>query len=544
MIRAQDVDLVLANGNIYTVHDKQPKAEAIAVKGDRIVFVGSNEDAKKFHAPKVIDLRGRTLVPGLTDSHCHIFGIGEREMRLNLEGTNTLGDFLNKVKARVAQTSTGKWITGRGWIETFWKPSKFPTRQDLDKIAPDNPVFLTRADGHASVANSAALRIAKIDRNTPDPFGGQILKSSGEPNGMLLDNAQELVSRNIPKPTEAEREEALLRGINREIGLGWCEIQNAGSDSEDIDLLRKDFEAGKIKIRFINAVYGPGKDAQNFLREGATINAFDHHLTQRTIKVIFDGALGSRGAALLKPYSDAPDTSGYLTEKPEELKPMFEEALRSGIQVETHAIGDRANRLILDLYEQAFKAVPPNARKIREPRWRVEHAQIVDPVDIPRFAKLGVIPSMQPSHAISDLFFAPGRLGIDRLAAAYAWQSFLKSGSIICGGSDAPVERGEPMIEFYAAVARKSIRGESAEGWHPEQAVSREQALKMFTIWPAYGVFEENDKGSIEVGKLADFTVLSLDILKIPEPEILKSRCVMTMIAGEVVFESAEQRLE
>jgi len=544
MIRAKDVDLVLANGNIYTVHDKQPRAEAIAVKGDRIVFVGSNEDAKKFHAPKVIDLRGRTLVPGLTDSHCHIFGIGEREMRLNLEGTNTLGDFLNKVKARVAQTSTGKWITGRGWIETFWKPSKFPTRQDLDKIAPDNPVFFTRADGHASVANSAALRIAKIDRNTPDPFGGQILKSSGEPNGMLLDNAQELVSRNIPKPTEAEREEALLRGINREIGLGWCEIQNAGSDSEDIDLLRKDFEAGKIKIRFINAVYGPGKDAQNFLREGATINAFDHHFTQRTIKVIFDGALGSRGAALLKPYSDTPDTSGYLTEKPEELKPMFEEALRSGIQVETHAIGDRANRLILDLYEQAFKAVPPNARKIREPRWRVEHAQIVDPADIPRFAKLGVIPSMQPSHAISDLFFAPSRLGIDRLAAAYAWQSFLKSGSIICGGSDAPVERGEPMIEFYAAVARKSIRGESAEGWHPEQAVSREQALKMFTIWPAYGVFEENDKGSIEVGKLADFTVLSQDILKIPEPEILKSRCVMTMIGGEVVFESAEQRLE
>jgi len=544
MIRAQDVDLVLANGNIYTVHDKQPKAEAIAVKGNRIVFVGSNEDAKKFHAAKVIDLRGRTLVPGLTDSHCHIFGIGEREMRLNLEGTNTLGDFLNKVKARVAQTSIGKWITGRGWIETFWKPSKFPTRQDLDKIAPDNPVFFTRADGHASVANSAALRIAKIDRNTPDPFGGQILKSSGEPNGMLLDNAQELVSRNIPKPTEAEREEALLRGINREIGLGWCEIQNAGSDSEDIDLLRKDFEAGKIKIRFINAVYGPGKDAQNFLREGATINAFDHHFTQRTIKVIFDGALGSRGAALLKPYSDAPDTSGYLTEKPEELKPMFEEALRSGIQVETHAIGDRANRLILNLYEQAFKAVPPNARKIREPRWRVEHAQILDPVDIPRFAKLGVIPSMQPSHAISDLFFALSRLGIDRLAAAYAWQSFLKSGSIICGGSDAPVERGEPMIEFYAAVARKSIRGESAEGWHPEQAVSREQALKMFTIWPAYGVFEENDKGSIEVGKLADFTVLSQDILKIPEPEILKSRCVMTMIGGEVVFESAEQRLE
>jgi predicted amidohydrolase YtcJ len=286
----------------------------------------------------------------------------------------------------------------------------------------------------------------------------------------------------------------------------------------------------------VNCVYGPGPDAQNFLKEGATLNAFDHHFTQRTIKVIFDGALGSRGAALLKPYNDAPETSGYLTEKPEELKPMFEEALRRGLQVETHAIGDRANQTILDLYEAAFKAVPPDQRKIREPRWRVEHAQIVDPADLPRFAKLGVIPSMQPSHAISDLFFAPKRLGIDRLAGAYAWQSFLKSGVIICGGSDAPVERGEPMIEFYAAVARKSIKGESAEGWHPEQAVSREQALKMFTIWPAFAAFEEADKGSIEPGKLADFTVLSQDVMKIPAPEILKSRAEMTIIGGEIVY--------
>src|SRR5205807_2420505 len=260
------------------------------------------------------------------------------------------------------------------------------------------------------------------------------------------------------------------------------------SYTEDIDIIRKEFETGKIKIRFVNAVYGPGEDAQNFLRDGSTINAFNHHFTQRTIKVVFDGARGSRGAALLKPYSDAPETSGYLTAKPEELRPMFEEALLRGIQVETHAIGDRANRMILDLYEAALKAVPPDQREINEPRWRVEHAQIVDPADLPRFAKLGVIPSMQPSHAISDLFFAPKRLGMDRLAGAYAWQSFLKSGSIICGGSDAPVERGEPMIEFYAAVARRPVPGHSeglpAEalakaGWHPEQAVSREDALKM-----------------------------------------------------------------
>jgi predicted amidohydrolase YtcJ len=539
MICAQDADLIVVNGNIYTVNEKQPHAEAIAVKGDRIVFVGANEEARKFRGNKTrnVDLGGKTVVPGLTDSHCHIFGIGEREARFNLEGTNSLQDFLAKVGERVSQTEKGKWITGRGWIETFWKPPQFPSRQDLDKVAPDNPVFLTRADGHASVVNSAALKIAEIDRNTPNPFGGQISKTNGEPNGMLLDNAQDLAAKHIPKPTEAEREQALLLGINREIGLGWCEIQNAGSQQEDIKLIKKAFADGKIKIRFINAVYGPGEDAQNFLAAGPTINAFNRHFTQRTIKIIFDGALGSRGAALLKPYNDMPDTSGFLTEKPEELRPLFEEALRRGVQVETHAIGDRANRMILDLYEQAFKAVPPEQRKIREPRWRVEHAQIVDPADIPRFAKLGVIPSMQPSHAISDLFFAPARIGMDRLGGTYAWQTFLKSGCIIAGGSDAPVERGEPMIEFYAAVARKSIKGESGEGWHPEQAISREQALKMFTIWPAYVAFEEKDKGSIEPGKLADFTVLSQDIMRIAEPEILKTRAEMTVIGGEIVFD-------
>jgi hypothetical protein len=536
MAAAQDADVLLTHGNVYTVAEKQPKAEAIAVKSGRIVFVGSNDDAKKFHTAKIIDLHGRTVLPGFTDSHCHIFGIGEREMRLNLEGTNSLKDFLASVNERVDKTAPGKWIAGRGWIETFWKPPQFPTRQDVDKIAPNNPVFLTRADGHASVANSTALKIAGIDKNTPNPFGGQILKTNGEPNGMLLDNAQDLVARNIQKPTEGEREQALLRGIDREIKLGWCEIQNAGSHEQDIDLIRKAFGAGKIKIRFVNAVYGPGQDSQNFLRQGPTIDAFDHHFTQRTIKVIFDGALGSRGAALLKPYSDAPETSGFLTEKPEDLQLMFEKALRRGIQVETHAIGDRANRVILDLYQHAFQAVPPDKRQVRDSRWRVEHAQIVDSADIPRFAKLGVIPSMQPSHAISDLFFATARLGVNRLVGAYAWQSFINTGCIIAGGSDAPVERGEPMIEFYAAVARKSAKGESGENWHPEQAVSREDALKMFTLWPAYAAFEEKDKGSIEVGKLADFTVLSRDIMKVPEKELLETRNEITVIGGEIIY--------
>ena len=538
MNASDEVDLLLINGNVYTVNDKQPRAEAVAIRDKRIVFVGSNTDAEKFQAKRVVDLAGKTVVPGLTESHCHIFGIGERELRLNLEGTNTREDFLAKVKERVLQTERGKWVVGRGWIETFWKPPSFPTREELDKIAPDNPLFLTRADGHASAVNSAALKIAKIDKNTADPFGGQILKTNGEPNGMLLDNAQDLVEKEIPRPSEAEREQAFLTAIDREIKLGWCEIQNAGSHYADVDLMRRQFEAGKVKLRIVNCIYGPGAESRRFFEEGPTVNAFDRHFTQRTIKVMFDGALGSRGAALLKPYSDRPDTSGYLTEKPEEMRPMFEEALRRGIQVEAHAIGDRANRTILDLYEEAYKAVPPEQRRVREPRWRVEHAQIVDPADIPRFAKLGVIPSMQPSHAISDLFFAPARLGLERLAGAYAWQSFVKSGSIICGGSDAPVERGEPMIEFYAAVSRKSIKGESSEGWHPEQAVSREDALKMFTLWAAFAAFEENDKGKIDTGMLADFTVLDRDIMKIPEPDILNTRCEMTIIGGEIVYEA------
>jgi predicted amidohydrolase YtcJ len=439
----------------------------------------------------------------------------------------------------VAKTEHGKWITGRGWIETFWKPPQFPTRQDLDKIAPDNPVFLTRADGHAAIANSAALKLAGIDKNTPNPFGGEILrdKKTGEPTGMVLDHAQELVRKNIPKPMEAERREAFVVGVKRELSLGWCEIQNAGSNLDDLPPMRQAFEEGQCQLRVYNSVYGPGPAAAALLSEGAILNQHDHRFTQRTIKVVFDGALGSRGAALLEPYADAPETSGYLTQKEEELQPIFEEALRQGIQIETHAIGDRANRVILDLYEKAMKAVPPEQRKIREPRWRVEHAQILSAPDLPRFAKLGVIASMQPSHAISDLFFAPNRLGKERLAGAYAWQNLLKSGAIICGGSDAPVERGEPMIEFYAAVARKSIKGESREGWHPEQAVSREQALRMFTMSPAYAAFEENDKGSIEVGKLADLTVLTKDIMKIPELEILTTTCAMTVIGGEIVFE-------
>ena len=538
----QSADIVFRNGNVYTANDKAPRAQAIAVKGDRIVFVGSNEAAQKFVGAntRVVDLKGNTVLPGFTDSHQHLSGVGQREMTLNLEGTTSLDDLLGKLKARVDQAKPGEWVTGRGWIETHWQPPVFPTRWDLDKVSPNNPVILGRADGHGAVANSAALKLAGVDKNTPNPFGGEISKDkrSGEPNGMLLDAAQGLVRNRVPPTSREDAERAVVLGVKRDIGLGWTQIQDAGGSYADIDIFKKLYAAGTIKLRIYKAVYGPGPNATRLLNEGPTLGAFENRFTVRTIKVISDGALGSRGAALLGPYSDAPDTSGFLTVKAEELRPMLVDALRKGIQVETHAIGDRANRFILDEYERAFNAVPLAERKIAQPRWRVEHAQIVNPTDIPRFAKLGVIPSMQPSHAIGDLFFAPSRLGFERLAGAYAWESFIKSGVVVPGGSDAPVERGEPMIEFYAAVARKDQKGFSTEGWHPEEAVTREQALKMFTIWPAYAAFEEKLRGSIETGKLADLTILSADIMTIPELEILKTRCVMTVINGEIVYES------
>lgn len=539
--RDASADIVFKNGNVYTENDRAPKAQAIAVKGDRIVYVGSNAGVQRYvgGSTRVVDLQGKTVLPGFADAHQHLSGVGFREMTLNLEGTVSLDDLLAKLKARVDQTKPGEWVTGRGWIETHWQPPVFPTRWDLDRVSPNNPVILGRADGHGAVANTAAFKIAGIDKNTPNPFGGEISKDkqSGEPNGMLLDAAQGLVRRRVPPTTREDAERAVVLGVKRNIELGWTQVQDAGGNWDEVEIFKKLYAAGAIKIRIYKALHGPGANAKRLISQGPIIGEFQNRLTVRTIKVVSDGALGSRGAALLGPYSDAPDTAGFLTVKTEELRPMLIDALRKGIQVETHAIGDKANRFTLDEYETALKAVPRSERKVADPRWRVEHAQIVNPLDIPRFVKLGIIPSMQPSHAIGDLFFAPSRLGIERLKGAYAWESFIKSGVVVAGGSDAPVERGEPMIEFYAAVARKDQKGFSADGWHPEEAVTRAQALKMFTVWPAYAAFEEKLRGSIETGKLADLTILSADIMTIPALEILKAQNVMTVINGEIVFE-------
>ena len=540
--QGEPADLAFRNGQVYTANERQPRVQAVAVKGHMIVYAGDNGGLRRFIGPntRIVDLRGATMLPGLTDAHMHLSGVGSREMTLNLEGTNTLAEFLAKVKARVDSARPGQWVTGRGWIETFWRPPVFPTRHDLDRIAPNNPVVLQRADGHASIANSAALRLANVTRTTEAPRGGAINKDAqGEPTGMLIDAAQGLVGRLVPPPTEEERDQQIILGVERSMRLGWTQIQDAHGTWAEVERMRRLYRDGRIKLRIYKAISGPSADATRLIDQGASLDEFDGRLTVRVIKVVMDGALGSRGAALLQPYSDDPESRGLITTDTVALKSMLAAALRNGIQVETHAIGDRGNRLTLDFYERALTEVPREQRKIAEPRWRDEHSQIVNPDDLPRFKSLGVIASMQPSHAIGDLYFAPARLGTDRLKGAYAWQSLIKLGVPVAGGTDAPVERGEPLIEFYAAVARKDLKGGSGTGWHPEERVTRDQALRMFTVWPAFAAFEEERRGTIQVGKWADLTVFDKDIMRVPEAEILTARCTMTVVGGDIVWASA-----
>ena len=540
-LTSQSADLVLRHATIYTVDAAHPVAQAVAVRGGKIIYAGVDAGVQRFigATTRTLDLQGRFVFPGFADAHAHFPGIGAREITLNLEGTKSKDEFLSRVEAVVRQKKAGEWVTGRGWIETFWVPQAFPTRSDLDRIAPNNPVWLTRADGHASVANSAALRLAGIIGTTSNPAGGHInLDGDGQPTGMLIDQAQGLVNRLVPRATEAQLDSAMILAGERELSLGWTQVQDAHGTWAEVKRMRKLLRGGQLKLRLYKAITGPGAEADRLVSQGPGAAELDDHLQVRVIKLVMDGALGSRGAALLEPYSDDASTRGLITTDTVAVKDLLVRALRAGIQVETHAIGDRANRITLDLYAAALKAVPPAQRKVKEPRWRIEHSQIVNPADIPRFKQLGIIASMEPSHAIGDLFFAASRLGTARLKGAYAWQSFFKIGVPVAGGTDAPVERGEPMIEFYAAVARKSLEGKSgaADIWHPEERVTREQALKMFTWFPAFASFEESRHGSIAVGKAADFTVLDQDIMKIPEAQIPKTKNVMTIVAGNVVY--------
>lgn len=536
---AQPVDLLIVRAHLHTLNPGQPHATALAVRDGRIIYVGDDAGAAKFRAEakRVLDLAGATVVPGLNDAHMHLEGVGERELSFNLEGATGVPDLQRRLAARVAATEPKRWIFGRGWIETHWQPAAFPTRRDLDAASCDHPVVLQRADGHAIVANSLALRLAGVTRDTPNPSGGEILRdAAGEPTGMLIDQAMALVTRLIPPATPAETERALIVGAEREARLGWTGIQIAGQSYATSERVRRLVAERKIKLRVYDAVSGADGSGLRLLEAGPVLGESAGRYTRRGVKLYIDGALGSRGAALLAPYADAPASRGLLMQEEAKVMPFLVAALRRGIQVETHAIGDQGNRTVLDWYEKAFAAVPPTERAVPEPRWRIEHAQIIAPADIPRFAALGVIASMQPSHAIGDLFFAPNRLGAERLAGAYAWQSLRQSGATLAFGSDAPVERGEPMIEFYAAVARRSLDGFADENWHREQRLTREQALHALTLGAAFAAFEEHDRGSLEVGKWADLTVLSADIMQIPEREILQVRCLHTIVGGEFVY--------
>ena len=523
---------IYTGGPIYTALDETPTVEAVAVLGGEIIATGARalvEEAAGENA-QVVNLDGAAMYPGFTDSHTHLLGIGMRELTLNLEGTASVADLVARVETAVQDTDEGAVIYGRGWIETGWPEGRMPTRDDLDPVSPNNPVVLGRADGHALVANSAALSAAGIDDDTADPDGGIIERDAGgRATGILIDHAQAPAEALIAAPDEAKKREAYTAASDVYTAYGWTGMHNVSVDPNNLDLMESLSDESVLAIRVYNSVDKEGLSALE--ENGARANANGRIIT-KAMKLYMDGALGSRGALLSEPYSDRADVSGLLLMQKDEAMALFDRAVAAGVQVNTHAIGDEANRLLLDWYAETF-ANNPDAGDLR---WRIEHAQILHTDDITRFAELGVIPSMQPSHAIGDYFFVPDRLGPNRLDGAYPWRSLIDAGAVIAGGSDAPVERGDPRIEFYAAVARRGLNGYQDENWRPTQAVTRAEALKMFTAWPAYASFQENLLGTIEPGKRADFTVFSGDIMTIPEDEILTVETVMTVVDGEVVY--------
>jgi predicted amidohydrolase YtcJ len=536
-IAPADADVTIFTGGvIYTGLKDMPTVEAVAVSDGVVLAVGGRDLIKRAASGKtaIVDLDGAAMYPGFTDAHAHLLGIGMRELTLNLEGVASVAELVSVVSANVQQTGEGETLFGRGWIETGWPEGRTPSRIDLDPVSRNNPVVLRRADGHAVVANSAALDAAGIDDNTPDPDGGRIERDQyGRATGILIDNAMGLVASLISAPSQDKKREAFAKGSDVYAAYGWTGLHNMSVDPANVDMMEALSADGALAIRVYNALDRAGLDMFEASGPRATPNG---RIITRTVKLYVDGALGSRGALLAEPYFDAPETSGLLLMQEDDAKELFNRAIPAGVQIVTHAIGDLGNTLVLNWYEDVFSEHPDAG----DLRWRIEHAQILDTDDIPRFAELGVIPSMQPSHAIGDLFFAPDRLGPDRLDGAYAWRSLIDAGAIIPGGSDAPVERGDPLIEFYAAVARRGLDGTQTPDWRPAQAVTRKEGLKMFTIWPAYASFQEDVLGTIEPGKRADFTVFSKDIMTVGEDEILSAKPVMTVIDGEIVFQARD----
>lgn len=525
---AQTADLLIKNAIIYTVDPKNPKATAIAIRNGRIAAVGNDLKAFENAATRVIDAKGATILPGMIDAHGHVEGLGSSLEMLDLRGITSEAEIAGKVKAAAAKAAPGEWIVGRGWDQNLWVTKQFPTTESLNQAAPKNPVALTRIDGHATWANRAALDAADINQSTKDPDGGRIIRDAqGKPAGVLVDTAQGMVRRRIPAASPEQVQRHISRALEECARLGLTSVHDAGVGNAEIAAYHALLQQGKMPVRVYAMLSNQTSLVDTWLARGPEIGEF---LTIRSIKAYADGALGSRGAALLAPYADEKSASGLMITGREAIEAVSVKAASRGFQVNTHAIGDRGNRETLDAYAAALKG--PNDK-----RFRVEHAQIIAPEDFLKFQKYSIIASMQPTHATSDMGWAADRLGPDRVKGAYAWQTLIKLGVHLASGSDFPVELANPIDGFYAAVTRQDKQGKPAGGWFPDQRLSREEALRSFTLEGAFAAFEESSKGSLEVGKIADLIMLSADIMTIPAPAILKARVTMTIVGGKIVHQ-------
>jgi len=534
-------DLVLTNANVYTVDEAQPRAQAVAIRDGRFVFVGSAEEAASLVGvdTEVRDLGGMTVLPGLIDSHGHVPDLGATLRNVDLVGTRSYEEVVERVVARAADTPDGEWILGRGWDQNEWADTRFPHHQALSDAVPDHPVVLERVDGHAFFLNALAMERAGVDDDTPDPPGGRIVRDdTGDAIGVFVDAAMDRVLEVTPPESRAQLREGVLlaqRELNR---VGLTQVHDAGITTEQAELYEAMARAGELTVRNHAMIREPLDRLRPFFERGARYNVDGRHfLNLGAIKVSVDGALGSRGAALLEDYSDEAGNRGLLFPIADDLPEIAQNALRTGFQLNVHAIGDRANRVVLDVFEAALEADPTP-----DHRFRIEHAQILHRHDIPRFAELGVIPAMQSIHQASDMAWVPDRLGYTRMLGSYAWRSLLDSGVTIAGGSDFPVEPANPLLSFHAAVTRQNADGWPAGGWQSAERMTRDEALRHLTIWGARAGFMEAVTGSIMQGKLGDLVVLDRDIMTVPADEILDAEVVLTIVHGEVVYDrSAEE---
>jgi hypothetical protein len=527
-------DLIVTNARIYTADDARPRVEALAVRGGRIAFIGSAREADALRGPatRVVDAGGETVIPGMVDAHAHFAGLAETLRSVDLTGTRSQAEAVARVVARAKTLPPGTWIQGRGWDQNAWGDTRFPTHDPLSAAVPGHPVYLTRVDGHAAWVNAAAMQRAGLTRAARDPDGGRILRdAAGAPTGVLIDRAQGLVTRVIPEPTRAETRQGLTDAMAVMHRWGLTGMHDAGASRALIELYDEMAGAGALPLRLYVMIGDDSAALAHYFAKGPVAGAHDGHLWVRAVKLYADGAMGSRGAALLEPYSDDPNNLGLLLSAPAHIRDVAARGLAAGFQVNTHAIGDRGNRVVLDAYEQALAARPTANH-----RFRVEHAQVLHSDDLPRFAQLGVIPSMQASHQTSDMYWVGKRLGPTRTLGAYAWRSLLESGVVIPNGSDFPVEAVNPLISFHAAIARQDARDWPAGGWLPEQRMTREEALKSMTLWPAYAGFQEEELGSLSVGKRADFVILDRDIMRVPAELVLGTRVRSTWLGGREVY--------